>query len=338
MISPLSLGSVLHGFFENYLKVQKGLRPNSIKTYRDAIQMLLQFVAAKTRRGLARLALDDLTPERVEQFLDHLETARGNHIRSRNNRLTALRVFFEYIGTRNPERLVDAQRIISIPIKRTPPPKTSYMERDEVEDILARIPNNSRNAIRDRALPLFLYNTGARVQEAADLCAGHLEFDTGPRVRLHGKGDKWRVCPLWNETAVLLKHLLSLPGVRGEATTPVFSSRGGSALTRFGIYKIVRRRAQHLIAKSPGARRVSPHVFRHSAATSLLEAGVDINVIRAWMGHVSLESTNRYAEITIRTKAEAMQLCEPPPNQSKTNSRSLSWRSDAELLHWLQSL
>lgn len=338
MISPPSLGSALHGFFENHLKLQKGLRPNSIKTYRDAIRMLLQFVAAKTRRGLARLTLDDLTPERVEQFLEHLETVRGNHVRSRNNRLTALRVFFEYVGTRNPERLADAQRIISIPVKRTQPPKTSHLEREEVEEILARLPNDDRNGIRDRALLLFLYNTGARVQEAADVCAGHLEFNPGPRVRLHGKGDKWRVCPLWNETAALLKHLLSMPGTHCDANAPVFSSRGGSALTRFGIYKIVRRHAQHLISKSRGTRRVSPHVFRHAAATSLLDAGVDINVIRAWMGHVSLESTNRYTEITIRMKAEAVRLCEPPANRSKTNSRSMSWRTDAELLHWLQSL
>ena len=323
MISQQTLGSVLHGFFENYLKLQKGLRPNSIKTYRDAIRLLLQFVAAKNRRGLARLTLDDLTPVRIEQFLDSLETARGNHIRTRNNRLTAFRVFFEYVGTHNPERLIDAQRIVAIPIKRVQPPKTSYLERDEIEDILDRIPKEGRNVLRDRALLLFLYNTGARVQEAADLCVEHLEFNPGPRVRLHGKGDKWRLCPLWNETAALLKRLLSMPGARSESNTPVFSSRG-RALTRFGIYKIVRRHAQHLISKSRGTRRVSPHVFRHSAATSLLEAGVDINVIRAWLGHISLESTNRYAEITIRTKAEAVRLCEPPANRSKTNSRSTS--------------
>lgn len=335
MITQPTVGSLLHGFFEDYLKLQKGLRQNSIKSYRDALRLFLQFAAKDVRRNLTRLTLDDLTAERVTRFLDGLETIRGNHIRSRNQRLVALRAFFEYLGRQLPERLLQAQRVVSIAIKRTPPSRTFYLEREEVEQLFARLPSAGRYALRDRTLLLFLYNTGARVQEVADLRVANLEFAPQPRVRLHGKGDKWRVCPLWDETVVLLKRLLTEQTSNADA--PVFSARG-RPLTRFGIYKIVRRHTRHLIKNTPDGRRISPHVFRHSAATSLLEAGVELNVIRAWLGHANLETTNRYAEITIRTKEEALKACQPPVNTSGELPRQTPWRSDATLLSWLQSL
>jgi integrase len=181
-----------------------------------------------------------------------------------------------------------------------------------------------------------LYNTGARVQEVADLRVEHVDFGIGPRVQLHGKGDKWRQCPLWPETAALLKRLLAETGAASEPTAPVFGHRG-QALTRFGIYKLVRRHAR-VLEQDGQAIRVSPHVFRHSAATSLLESGAGLNVIRAWLGHVSIESTNRYAEITYQMKAEAVRICEPPANAAKRPSNLTSWRRDGDLLNWLQSL
>ena len=151
----------------------------------------------------------------------------------------------------------------------------------------------------------------------------------------HGKGDKWRVCPLWTQTASLLDEML----VRGPADpdAPVFVSRTGQALTRFGIYKIVRRHTAGDDAVNRGSA-VSPHCFRHTTAVHLLEAGVEVNVIRAWLGHVSLETTNRYAEINIRMKAQALEVCEPPVNASAGFPRRPIWRDDRSLLEWLQSL
>ena len=158
-------------------------------------------------------------------------------------------------------------------------------------------------ALRDRALLLLLYNTGARVQEIADLRIGDLDLQDQPSVRLHGKGDKWRSCPLWPQTAQLLRDVLQNRTPQPSAKMPVFVSRGERALTRFGIYKVVRRHTRHLDGRCPATgRHISPHVFRHTAAVHLLEAGVDVNVIRAWLGHVRLDTTNRYAEITTRTK------------------------------------
>ncbi len=337
MISQPTIGSIVHGFFEDYLKLEKGLRPNSIKSYRDALRLFLQFSAQEARCNLTRLSLDDLTAERVARFLDSLEVTRENQIRSRNLRLTALRVFFEYLGRQLPERLLQAQRVVSISTKRTPPPTTSYLEREEMEALFAGMPNTGRFALRDRALLLFLFNTGARVQEVADLRVANLDFAIGPRVRLHGKGDKWRLCPLWDETVALLTRLLAESGQQDDPTAPVFSARG-LPLTRFGIYKIVRRHTENLIQNTPNARRISPHVFRHSAASTLLESGADLNVVRAWLGHTSLDTTHRYAEINIRTKAEAIKRCEPPVSAYEKLPKQRAWNNDAALLNWLQSL
>ena len=187
---------------------------------------------------------------------------------------------------------------------------------------------------------LFLYNTGARVQEVADLCVSNLELEPQPRVSLHGKGDKWRVCPLWKETVSLLKQLLSQNKSVITPECPVFMSHCRNALTRYGIYKIVRRHTQHIINQNSNARkrRVSPHVFRHTTAVHLLEAGVEVNVIRAWLGHVSLETTNRYAEINIRMKEEALSHCHPPILESEKFFGKRIWKDDLTLLAWLESL
>lgn len=339
-MSNTQLGPLIYSFFEDQLKCQKGLRPSSIRSYRDALQLFLLFVAEDTQRRLTRLRLTDLTGERVRRFLTFLEQKRHNHVRTRNHRLAAIRTFFEYLATREPMILAEAQQVAAIPVKRTSPPKTYYLEHDEINALFSTLPSNGSLALRDHALLLFLYNTGARVQEVADLRIADLELSPQPRARLHGKGDKWRLCPLWNKTTSLLQQLLENRPTLLTPESPVFTSRSGSALTRFGIYKIVRRHTVKVIKKSNNGqpRFISPHVFRHTTAVHLLESGVEPNVIRAWLGHVSLETTNRYAEVNIRMKAEAVRNCEPSLNISEVLPRKPIWRDDINLLNWLQSL
>jgi site-specific recombinase XerD len=281
-----------------------------------------------------------LTFERVLQFLRHLEEDRKNVISTRNQRLATLHGFFEYIAGREPEMLLVCQRVAAIPVKRTPPPEMQYLEREEVATLMRSLPSHGRNAHRDRTILLFLYNTGARVQEIADIRVGHLELSGQPRVRLHGKGDKWRVCPLWSDTARQLQLLLEEQDGSIPEDRPVFVSRPGHALTRFGIYKIVRRHAHPLEVngKRVGRKHISPHTFRHSAAVQLLESGVEVNVIRGWLGHVSLETTNRYAEISIRAKEAAMRACEPPTATAAGSLSKAVWKDDEALLAWLDSL
>ena len=337
--TPL-LGTILASFFNDHLKLQRGLRPNSITSYADAMRLLLQFAAATGKKKVTQLGLDDLHADVVCRFLNSLEESRSNAAQSRNQRLAALRTFFEYIGQRFPERLEQAQKVAAIPRKRAQPPETTFLERDEIEATLAALPADGRCALRDRALLVFFYNTGARVQEAADLRASDVHFDPTPRVHLHGKGDKWRVCPLWEETSALLKKLLSDHGPGCPPDRPVFIGVRDAALTRFGIYKIIRRYTTQVVKKgSDGqSKRISPHVWRHTTAVHLLEAGVEVNVIRAWLGHASLETTNRYAEITLRTKQAALEKCTVPDAADERIPRKPVWQTDAALLNWLQSL
>jgi integrase/recombinase XerD len=335
-----SLGALLHAFLADELPLQKGLRPTSIKAYRDALRLFLTFVAADVPCRLTQITLDALTLDRVLRFLQHLEDNRHNHRRTRNHRLSILHAFFEFLGRRLPECLAVAQQVAAIPSKRVPPPETRFLDRDEIETLFHQLPADGRFVLRDRALLLLLYNSGGRVQEVADLRFQHLELGAQPRVRLHGKGDKWRVCPLWEQTATLLKQLIGDAPSSASPTRPVFASQSGRPLTRYGIYKIVRRHTGHLRASQAGPERhhISPHVFRHSCAVHMLEAGVDVNVIRGWLGHVSLDTTNRYAEITVRAKEAALRLCEPPSIEQSVPSPKPVWRDDDALLAWLVSL
>jgi integrase/recombinase XerD len=327
------LGQLLHSYFLDHLIAVNGLRPRSVRSYRDTIRLLLLFVAADKRCKLTRLRLGDLTFERVVAFLRHLEHDRANSIRTRNQRCAAVRSLFEYIATRSPEMLAVCQQVAAIPAKRVPPPETRFLERDEAQRLLAGLPSHGRLALRDRALLLFLYNTGARAQEAADLRAGHLDLSEHPTVRLHGNGDKWRTCPLWQQTA----HTQLLQSQPQPITpeTAVFTARG-QPLTRYGIYKLVRRHAGDLDDPRTG-RRVSPHTFRHTAAAHLLEAGVEVNVIRGWLGHADLTTTNRYAEINTKAKQEALLRTEPPGTSAGSRTNPI-WRTDDTLLNWLASL
>ncbi len=329
---PPSLGALLQSFFVDHLIVVKGLRPASVRSYRDTVRLLLGFVAADKGCRITRLNLEDLSFERIAGFLRHLEVDRHNHVRTRNQRLAAIHTLLDYIATRSPEMLGVCQRVAAIPMKRAAPAETRFLERDEVEGLLRRLPREGRLALRDRALVLFLYNTGARAQEVADLRAENLDLGQHPIVRLHGKGDKWRTCPLWCQTAELLGSLL---GTKPLPLAPVFASNG-RALTRSGIYKVVRRHASNLDDPRTG-RRVSPHVFRHTAAVHLLEAGVEVNVIRGWLGHADLSTTNRYAEINTRAKLDALRATEPPGSSGASRVTPV-WRSDQALLDWLASL
>jgi site-specific recombinase XerD len=332
--SKAPLGPLVQSFFLDHLITVKGARPATVRSYRDTIRLFLLFVAADKRCKITRLTLADLTFDRVVAFLRHLEHDRGNHVRTRNQRLAVLHTLFDYLATRTPDMLGVWQRVAAVPMKRAAPAETMFLERDEVEHLFAHLPRDGRLALRDRALLLFLYNSGARVQEAADLRVGDLDLGENPLARLHGKGDKWRTCPLWRHTAELLRDLIATEPAPQHAT-PVFTAKG-QPLTRSGIYKIVRRHAADL-DRPLHNRRVSPHTFRHTAAVHLLEAGVEVNVIRGWLGHADLSTTNRYAEINTKAKQAALRSTEPPGTSVAPPAKPI-WRSDETLLNWLSSL
>jgi len=229
MTGTRPLGPLVHSFFLDHLVTVKGLRPASIRSYRDTIRLLLCFIAEQKGTKITKLGLEDLSFEQILGFLRYLEDNRHNHVRTRNQRLAALHTLFDYIAGREPEMLGICQQVAAIPMKRAAPAETHFLERDEAQALLRGLPRTGRLALRDHALLLFLYNTGARVQEVADLRGGHLELGEAAVVRLHGKGDKWRTCPLWRQTAQLLAELLDTSTEPPTAQTPVFCSATGQA-------------------------------------------------------------------------------------------------------------
>jgi len=334
-----TVGSIVYGFFVDYLRQQKGLRPSSIRSYRDTLRLFLIYVASDVKRGVAKLRVEDLGFERVLAFLQDIEQQRGNVVATRNQRLAALHTFYDYLGRQTPEMLQVCNQVATIPRKRTPPPETRFMTKIEVQALFDRLADHGRLALRDRTLLLFLYNTGARVTEAVNLRVGHLVLDRPPQVRLLGKGGKWRSCPLWERTADALRQLLN-ERPAADADAPVFVAANGQPMTRFGIYKRVRQLTADIRTEAAASprRQITPHVFRHTTAVHLLEAGVEVNVIRGWLGHVSLTTTSRYAEITLRMKADALKRCEPPPPTAGAQPRRPGWHDDATLMNWLSSL
>ena len=331
-----TVGSLVRLFLVDYLPQQKGLRSSTIRSYRDTIKMFLLAVAENESCGVSDLQLEQLTHSRVLDFLRDLEHVRNNSISTRNQRLAALHSFFEYVARNVPEILHACGQIAAVPMKRTPIPETHFLTRDEIQEVFSALPQRGRYALRDRTLLIFMYNTGARVQEVADLRVGNLNLDPPASVHLHGKGGKWRSCPLWAESATSLQKMLDEQGSH-DPMASVFTSAGGKALTRFGIYTLVRKHTSMVENRRPSrqTRRITPHVLRHSTAVHLLESGVELNVIRGWLGHVSIDTTSRYAEITARMREDALKLCEPLPEGPRQNP---SWRQDSNLITWLESL
>jgi len=331
-----SLGTWVQRFLVEHLVQDRNLSLNTQRSYRDTLVLLLAFLTRRLRKAADRLSLDDLSEEVVRAFLLDLEKSRRCGIRTRNHRLSALRSLARFVGMRSPEFLAWAARIRQIPLKRTVEPLTPYLEDSEMQSLL-RLPDcQTRQGHRDHTILLFLYNTGFRADEAAQLTITDLDLASHPRkeqsfVKVMGKGRKIRRCPLWPVTAT---QLLTLTAGR-PASEHVFLNRYGCPVTRFGIYDLVRRYGRRLAEQVPAAakKRVSPHTIRHSAATHLLQSGVDINIIRDWLGHVSVDTTNRYAKIDMKMKAKALACCELPMRKGQGH-----WREDSKLMAFLRAL
>jgi len=326
-----SLGPWLRRFLVEYIVTERNLARNTRTSYRDTFSLLLPFVSRKLRRPVDRLAVRDLTSGLVLKFLAHLEEDRGCSVRTRNQRLAAIRAFARFVSSRDPAHVEWCGHIRAIASKKSMSPPVGWLTRTEMEAMLAVPDRKTSRGRREYALLLFLYNTGARVSEATRLKVRDLKLGRGngghDLATLHGKGGKTRQCPLWPETErVLANEILDR-----EAEAPVFVSRLGTQFTRFGVYRLIERCAAGV--PELAARTITPHVIRHTTACHLVLAGVDINTIRAWLGHVSISTTNIYAEIDLTLKANAVALCEVgQPRPGRT------WKEDKDLMAFLKSL
>jgi site-specific recombinase XerD len=304
------------------------------KSYRDAIRLLFDYISEYHATKPTQVTVEQVNSGLVRSFLTHLEEKRGNTISTRNQRLAALQSLFRFTGGHVPELVEHAAQIKAIPMRRTPQPTTAYLEKDEM-DCLLDVPDRKRpQGRRDYALLLFLYNTGARATEAAQVTPSDLSLDTVPSVRFFGKGRKVRLCPLWPHTVQVLRELLG-PRLDGPQDTPVFLNVHRRPMTRSGIYTLIVRLVKNAIETMPslGKKIVSPHTIRGTTAVHLLRSGVDINTIRSWLGHVSVDTTNIYAEVDLETKAKALETCTVKGPKSKP-----IWKKDGDLMAFLESL
>jgi len=328
------LGPWVRRFLLEYLVGERNFAENTRRSYRDTLALMIPFVATATSTTVDRLTIDDLTADRIRHFLGHLEQARACRVTTRNQRLAALHSFARFIGARSPEHLAWCSAICSIPFKKAPHDGVCYLEKPEMDALLDAPDTRTRQGFRDHTLLLFLYNSGARASEAVGVTVADLDLPDVHQasVRLMGKGSKVRRCPLWASTAGALRALI---GDR-PTTAAVFVNRRGHALTRYGVHDLVARYGRRVACRLPSLqqKRVSPHTIRHTTATHLLRAGVDINTIRAWLGHVSVDTTNVYAEIDLDTKAKALAKCAIHPDPGGPPI----WRDNKDLLVFLRSL
>jgi site-specific recombinase XerD len=292
-----------------YVIGERNYSPNTQQSYRDTFRLLLPFAAKQCRCTVERLKLGGIKPKLLREFTRHLEQVRHCGPATINQRLAALRAWSRFVAAQSPEHLEWSSQLQTIHLKKYAPAPVSYLEKEEMKALLSQPDRQTAQGIRDHALLLFLYNTGARASEVSRLTVEDLDLAI-PMATLHGKGRKIRQCPLWKVTAEALRAVVR----NRSASQGVFLNRDGESLTRYGVHILVKRYARRAALKAPTLRNkcVGPHCIRHSTAMALLRSGVDINTIRIWLGHVSLQTTHIYAESDLKMKAKALARCEAP--------------------------
>jgi integrase/recombinase XerD len=331
---PDCLLTLTQSFFLSYLQATRGASPHTVRAYRDAIKLFLQHVAGRKRKPIEDLQLDDIQAEAVLTFLDYVESKRGNSAVTRNCRLAAIRSFVQHLLRHDVTRASQYGRVLAIKNKRATHRAVSYLEPEEARAVIAAIDTTSGRGRRDHALLLFLYNTGARVSEALAIRPSDLRLERPRQVRLLGKGKRERICPLWPETVSALRRI-----IRADAVDePVFRSSVGSTLTRDGAAYLLQKYVRLAAANNPSPRlqRVTPHMLRHSCAVALLQAGVDITVIRDYLGHASVTTTSRYVTTNLQMKRQVLDAFWKRSGLAPTGSRT--WKASPKLLAFLQTL
>ncbi|MDQ3666392.1 MAG: site-specific integrase [Acidobacteriota bacterium] len=332
--SPNQLALALRDFFGEFLPCIRNVSPHTIASYRDSLVLLLRFVAAQQRRCVSLLDFNDVSADLILSFLADLESKRHNTATTRNVRLSAIHAFFRYLAGQHPDRLEHCQRVLVIPFKRARQRTIEYLEYEEIQHVLSAVDQSTRDGRRDYALLATLFNTGARVQEILDLRACDVQLTKPFQVRLFGKGRKERFCPLWPQTARLLRSFFKERLLEPHSEQHVFLNHRGESLTRFGVRYLLRKyqdRAKVHVAGLRG-KRLHPHSLRHSTAVALLKAGVDLSTISQWLGHASPNTTNKYATIDLEMKRAAIAKVKPVRGQRRS-----AWRNRS-VLDWLEGL
>lgn len=326
------LAKLLQCYFCSYLINQRHLSQHTVHSYRDTFKLLLPFVATEQNKAVSSLSLTDIDAEVILSFLQYLEQKRDCKTQTRNVRLSAIRSFFNYVAVKEPQRLADIQRVLAIPDKRTDRFVFEYLEKREIEALLATQDMKTWTGQRDHIMLLTLYNTGARVSEIAKLQVKDIDLNRQQAIHLHGKGRKERIIPLWHQTITELKKwLVNLPD---SPDTPLFPNRNGSQISRFGIRQRLDCTVSKAITACPSlkGKKINPHCIRHSTAMHLLQSGVDLTVIALWLGHEKIETTHQYMEANLEMKRQALE------KSPEVNSETQTYEPSKDILAYLDSL
>jgi site-specific recombinase XerD len=336
-MKPTDFSIHVTDFLTHYLGAQRNLSPNTIKAYRDVFTLLLRF--CRDVRGIApeKLRLEHIDVSLVEAFLDDLGTRRNSSPRTRNHRLAALHAFFRYVQAEEPAHMLQCQKILAMPLQRHVRPTVTYLSEEELAEILAQPNLQTTEGRRDAVLLSVLYDTGARVQELVDLSVGDVRLAPPAQLRLLGKGRKIRAVPLMQSTVQLLRDHIRENRLDGpeQFDTPLFQNARHQRLTRSGIRYILQKYLVQARTKCPSLNRtVSPHTLRHTKGMHLLQSGISLDMIRDFLGHVDVKTTQIYARANLEMKRNALEkITEPSPVPSIP-----SWQQNKTLLDWLRSL
>jgi integrase/recombinase XerD len=322
----------VHAFFAEYLCQQKRLSPHTIVSCRDTFRLWLTFLRGHTGVEPSALRMADIDAPAVLGFLDYLEQQRGNSVRSRNIRLSAIRSFCRVVALREPDSLGMVTRVLAIPMKREDRKLIGYLTRTEMQALLAAPDPSKWSGRRDHALLLTLYNSGARVSEVTALKREQVCFGATTFLQLTGKGRKERTVPLWPDTAQVLKVWFD---ELGDHTGHIaFPNARGKALSREGVDYLLKQAIQRAIPACPSlaTRNITPHVVRHSTAMHMHQAGIDIDTIALWLGHESIETTHVYLQADLAMQEKALEKLDPIEGVWKR------FQADDPLLTFLNSL
>ena len=332
MTGQPSFAALLEGYFTRRLVQQRQASAHTIASYRDTFRLLLRFAQKRLRKEPATLLLEDIDAPFITAFLDELESDRGVTARTRNLRLTAVHSFFRYVALEVPSAALQIQRVLAIPAKRFTRRLVPYLTRSEVDALLSAPNQRTWSGRRDHALILLAVQTGLRLSELTGLTYSDLHLGTGAHVRVIGKGRKERCTPLSKNTrAVMAAWMREPPKAVGQ---PLFPNAAGGRLSAHGVQYILAKHVTNASRSSASlnAKRVSPHVLRHTAAMDLLQQGVEHAVIALWLGHESIETTQIYLDADLALKEKVLATITPP------NGKVGRYRPDDRLLAFLTNL
>ena len=330
-------GDYLSEYFLKYISRQTGYSINTIASYRDTFTIFLRYLNNELRIKPERLSFEKLSKKMIEEFLIWLEEARKYSVSTRNQRLAAIHAFFRYVQIESPENSNLANLILSIPAKKVPEKTIEYLRLDALKVLLEAIDNTTKKGLRDLALIALLYDSGARVQEIADLIVEDIRL-TPATVKLTGKGAKTRIIPIMGQTAKILGIYLKEYDLLGEEAInlPLFSNRNNCKLTRAGISHILSKYVEIAKKNCPKLfpKRITPHLLRHSKSMHMLQANVNLIYIRDFLGHTSVTTTERYAKADSEVKRKAIEKASSNFLPDKKYSR----KERSELLTWLKTI